>query len=116
VPFTTAIRTCEAFSMEGEANHNSEIFDVSISLSKTKENACIYKEKISQGKNYELLTCRFEKGYLPYIAESMTKFNNYYAKEIAKNEIFSAKLTSNGDILNKYLVNPKICQITYSKK
>ncbi len=113
--FPTAIKTCEPFSLEGEATSNSEIFDLSISLTKAKDNGCIYKEKISQGKNYELLTCRFEKGYLPYISESMAKYNQTYAKQIAKNNIFSAKLTSNGEILNKYLVNPKICKITYSK-
>ena len=43
-------------------------------------------------------------------------YNNTFKKEISKNNIFSAKLTSNGEVFQKYLVDPKYCQITHSKK
>ena len=78
--------------------------------------SCIYKEKIFQGKNYQLLTCEFTQNELNYISNSMQRFNDTFRVQIAKNRIFEAKLTTNGEVFQKYLANPSYCKITHSKK
>mgnify|MGYP003518574584 FL=1 len=50
------------------------------------------------------------------MSSSMEKFNSEFKKQIAKNKIFEAKMTSNGEIFNKYLANPQFCTITHSKQ
>ena len=112
--FSKALRTCETYRQDGSITHNGEVFDLTITLDKSR-NKCVYKEKIYQGKKYQMLTCNFENGQLPAIADSMEKFTNFYKKEIAKNKIFEAKMTTNGEVFQKYLANPKYCTITHSK-
>ena len=112
--FSTAIKNCEEFSLDGMATHNNQTFNLAITLEKSKDK-CIYKEKIYQGKNYQMMTCKLEKGQLPFISDSMSRYNQFYKKEIAKNPIFSAKMTSNGEVFNKILANPAFCTVTYSK-
>ena len=112
--FSKALRTCETYRQDGSIAHNGEVFDLTITLDKSR-NKCVYKEKIYQGKKYQMLTCNFENGQLPAIADSMEKYTNFYKKEIAKNKIFEAKMTTNGEVFQKYLANPKYCTITHSK-
>ena len=112
--FSKALRTCETYRQDGSITHNGEVFDLTITLDKSR-NKCVYKEKIYQGKKYQMLTCNFENGQLPAIADSMEKYTNFYKKEIAKNKIFEAKMTTNGEVFQKYLANPKYCTITHSK-
>ena len=112
--FPTAIKNCDPYSQDGFATHNNQTFNLSITLEKAKDK-CIYREKIYQGKNYQMMTCKFEKGQLPFISDSMSRYNQFYKKEIAKNPIFSAKMTSNGEVFNKILANPAYCTITYTK-
>lgn len=112
--FSKALRTCETYRQDGSITHNGEVFDLTITLDKSR-NKCVYKEKIHQGKKYQMLTCNFENGQLPAIADSMEKFTDFYKKEIAKNKIFEAKMTTNGEVFQKYLANPKYCTITHSK-
>ncbi len=113
--FHQAIKTCENYSLQGSVEHNREIFNILVTLEK-KQDKCVYKEKIFQGKNYQMLTCNFEKAQLPFLSSSMERFNNTFTKEIAKNNIFEAKMSTNGEIFQKYLVDKKYCQITHSKK
>lgn len=113
--FPQAIKTCMEYSQTGSIAHNGEVFNILITLEKSK-NKCVYKEKIFQDKNYQLLTCNFDESQLPFLSDSMQRFNNTFKKEIAKNKIFEAKMTTNGEIFQKYLANPKYCQITHSKK
>ena len=115
ISFPEAIRTCEKYSNTGEAKYANETFGIAITLEKTR-NHCVYKEKIFQGKDYQLLTCKFNEYQAKFIADSTEKYNKHFAKEIAKNNIFEAKLTNNGEIFQKYLINNAICEITYSKK
>lgn len=112
--FSKALRTCETYRQDGSITHNGEVFNLTITLDKSR-NKCVYKEKIYQGKKYQMLTCNFDSGQLPAMADSMDKFTNYYKKEIAKNKIFEAKMTTNGEVFQKYLANPKYCTITHSK-
>ena len=112
--FSKALRTCETYRQDGSITHNGEVFDLTITLDKSR-NKCVYKEKIHQGKKYQMLTCNFENGQLPAIADSMEKYTNFYKKEIAKNKIFEVKMTTNGEVFQKYLANPKYCTITHSK-
>ena len=112
--FSKALRTCETYRQDGSITHNGEVFDLTITLDKSR-NKCVYKEKIYQDKKYQMLTCNFENGQLPAIADSMEKYTNFYKKEIAKNKIFEAKMTTNGEVFQKYLANPKYCTITHSK-
>ncbi len=112
--FSKALRTCETFRQDGSITHNGEVFNLTITLDKSR-NKCVYKEKIHQGKKYQMLTCNFDNNQLPAMADSMDKFTNYYKKEIAKNKIFEAKMTTNGEVFQKYLANPKYCSITHSK-
>lgn len=114
--FVKALRTCEKYSQTGTVSHSSEVFTLTITLDPKANNRCQYKEKISQGKDFELLTCNFDKAQLPFMAESMQKFSNIYKKEMLKNKIYEAKMTTNAEVFNKYLANPKYCTITHSKK
>ncbi len=114
--FSTAVKTCEKYAKSEDIERNGEIFNISVVLEKNKNNKCTYKEKISQGSDWELLTCNFEQGQLNFISNSMLKFSQTFAKQIAKEPIFEAKMTTNGEIFQKYLANPKYCTITHSKK
>ena len=114
--FPQAVATCEKYSQQGSIEHNNEIFNILITLEKKRGDSCIYKEKIFQGKNYQLLTCEFTQNELNYISNSMQKFNDTFRVQIAKNRIFEAKLTTNGEVFQKYLANPNYCKITHSKK
>ena len=112
--FSKALETCQSYSRTGSIKKDGEIFNLKITLEKTK-NRCVYKEKIYQNDSYSLLTCEFIEEQLPFMHESMERFYKAYPKEIAKNKIYEAKLTTNGEIFNKYLANPKYCKITTSK-
>lgn len=114
--FPVALKTCETYTKQGSIEKNNEIFNLLITLEKSKNNKCEYKEKIYQDNRYELLTCHFEPAQLPFMSDSMTRFNKVFEKQIAKNPIFEAKMSTNGEIFQKYLANPKYCQITHSKK
>ena len=114
--FLDAIKTCENYSKDGTIKHKGESFNISISLKKTRKNNCVYKEKIHQENGYQMLTCNFLPNQLEYIHDSMQRFSQEFKKQIAKNDIFEAKLTTNGEIFQKYLIDKQYCKITYSKK
>ncbi len=113
--FPQALKTCETYSQNGSAAHQNTTFNLNISLEK-KANKCVYKEKISLGKEYELLTCNFSMSDLEAMSKYMQDYNNVFKNEIAKNKIFGAKMTSNALVFQKYIADPKNCQITHSKK
>lgn len=114
--FIKAIKTCDSYSQDGAIEHNGEVFNIRITLDKAKDNKCIYREKIYQDKKYQMLTCEFNQTQQDFIANSMTRFSDMFKKQIAKNRIFEAKLTTNGEVFQKYLANPQYCKITHSKK
>lgn len=116
ISFPQAIKTCENYSKEGSISHNGEVFNLLITLSKARNNKCIYKEKIYQNKEFQMLTCEFNQTQQDFISDSMNNFNEKFKKEIAKNNIFEAKLTTNAEVFQKYLADPQYCEITYSKK
>ena len=113
--FPQALKTCETYSQKGGAEYEHEYFGILITLEKSK-NKCVYKEKIFQDKKYQMLTCHFDMELLPKLSDSMQRFNNAFSKEIAKNNIFSAKMTTNGEIFQTYLINPKYCSVSHSKQ
>ena len=113
--FIQAIKNCENYSKSGSITRNGETFNLLITLEKTKNNKCIYKEGIYQNKNSQVLTCHFNQTQQDFIAKSMYNFTEKYKQEIAKNDIFEAKLTTNVEVLQNYLANPEICTITQSK-
>lgn len=114
--FPQAIKTCENYSKQGSITYNGEYFDILVTLEKAKDNKCVYKEKIYQDKDYQLLTCNFEQKQLGFLSDSMQRFNDTFKSQIAKNNIFEAKMTTNGEIFQRYLINPSYCKITHSKK
>ena len=114
--FSRALKNCDKYSLNGAIPYNGEVFNLLITLNKGKNDKCVYKEKIYQDKNYQMLTCNFTKSQLSFMSSSMEKFNSEFKKQIAKNKIFEAKMTSNGEIFNKYLANPQFCTITHSKQ
>jgi len=114
--FPTAVKTCEKYSQEGTASNKNETFNILVTLQKSKNNMCTYKEKIYRGNDFQMLTCNFDSAQLEDISASMHKYNEIFKKEIAKNRIFEAKMTTNGEVFQKYLTNPKNCQITTSGK
>lgn len=114
--FYQALKTCENYKQEGVVEHDREFFTIQVTLQKARNNKCVYSEKISQGKDYQTLTCNFDMAQLPFLSDSMERFNNTFKTEIAKNRIFEAKMTTNGEIFQKYLIDKKYCQITHSKK
>lgn len=113
--FSQALMSCENYSKEGTVQYKNETFNLLITLNKSK-NKCIYKEKIYQNTDYQMLTCNFEKSQLDFLSKSMEEYNRTFKKEITKNPIYEAKMTSNGQIFQKYLIDPKYCKITHSKK
>lgn len=115
LPFYQAVKTCESYSNIGDGSYDNETFKIEITLQKSKNNHCIYKEKISQGPKYQLLTCDFLPYQLEYISNSMQRYNKYFSKQIPSGSIFEAKLTSNAEVFNKYVADPKNCKVTYSK-
>ena len=114
--FSKALENCDPYVQEGSIPYSGQIFNLRISLEKARGGKCTYREKIYQDIGYEELICNFEKNQLQSIAKSMESFSNTYKKELAKNKIFEAKMSSNGDIFQRFLVEPKICKITHSKK
>ena len=114
--FSQALKNCETYSQKGSITHNNEVFNISITLNKTFLNKCVYKEKIYQDNNYQMLTCTFKQNQLDYISDSMSRFYETFRVQISKNPIFEAKLTTNGEIFQKYLIDQKYCKITHSKK
>lgn len=113
--FPQAIATCENYSKQGSVKHEGEVFNILVTLEK-KGNKCVYKEKIYQDNKYQMLTCNFEQSQLSYLSASMQKFNDMFKKQISQNSIFEAKMTTNGEIFQKYLIDPTYCKITHSKK
>lgn len=113
--FSKAMLNCDSYSQDGAIPYNGQTFNLKITLQKSK-GKCVYKEKIYQNIGYEQLTCNFDKDGMKYISNSMSEFADVYKKEIAKNKIFEAKLTSNADVFQKYLVEKKYCQISHFKK
>lgn len=115
--FTNALQTCEKYSQDGSIPYQGQVFNLKITLEKGKNGKCTYKEKIYQDSTgYELLTCNFDKDQLKFVANSMIEYSNLFKNELAKNKIFEAKLSSNGVVFQKYLVDKKYCQITHFKK
>ena len=114
--FSQALLTCENYSKEGSIKHQNEVFNLLITLDKAKNGKCVYREKIYQDKDYQMLTCNFEKSELEFLSKSMEEFNKTFRSQIAKNNIFEAKMTTNGEIFQKYLIDPQYCKITHSKK
>ena len=112
--FTTALKTCAPYSQQGSAINAGQLYNITITLEKKQKN-CIYKEKISQGSGFQMLTCHFPSEDLGFIADNMSNFTTVYKDQVAKNKIFEAKLTNNYDIFEKYLINPNFCKITTSK-
>ncbi len=112
--FTTAVETCQKYSKTGNIARNGEVYNLLITL-ENKGNHCQYKEKITYGVDYSLLTCNFPKTSLSYLANSMREYNDNFQAQIAKDNIYEAKLTNNYYIFEKYLANPQYCNITSSK-
>lgn len=112
--FSKAIETCQKYSKSGDIARNGEVYNLLITL-ENKGNHCQYKEKITYGVNYSLLTCNFPKTSLSYLANSMREYNDNFQAQIAKDNIYEAKLTNNYYIFEKYLANPQYCNITGSK-
>ena len=116
IPFYEAIKTCQKYNQTGAVTKQNQTFNIQVTLDKTKGNKCIYREKIFQGKEYQMLTCDFEQYQLDSMSKLMKDMSTKYASEISKNKIHGAKLTNNVEILETYLANPAICKITYSRQ
>jgi 2',3'-cyclic-nucleotide 2'-phosphodiesterase (5'-nucleotidase family) len=76
--FPQAIKTCEKYSQDGSASYNNETFGILITLQKSKNDMCTYKEKIYQGNEYQMLTCNFHSSQLADISDSMTRYNDTF--------------------------------------
>ena len=96
--FTNALKNCSDYLQQGQIPYKNEVYDITITLEKTKKNECLYKEKISQGDTFQQLNCKFTMYQIPAIHDSMVKFNEIFKAEIAKNRIFMAKMSTNRQI------------------
>ena len=112
--FASSMSTCQEYYQDGSIKHQNEFFNLTITL-KPKGDKCIYKEKIYQGEYYQMLTCKFNKQQQAFISDSMDRFYNAFKTQINKNPIFEAKLTSNAEVFQRYLVDQQYCEITHSK-
>lgn len=113
--FVSALKNCDKYSNTGIIPRAGNNYTLTITLEKTRSN-CQYKEKISLGSGYQLLTCHFDNAQLQTIADYMDKYNNKYKKDISKNSIYEAKLTNSREIFENFLINPDYCKITNSVK
>lgn len=109
--FSDALKTCKKYYKQQELPRFGTSFTLTISL-ENKSGNCVYKEKISQGEDYNLLTCNFPKTSLDFISKTMEDYNAQYKTEIAKEKIFEAKMSSSNVMMDKYLGDPKYCKIT----
>ena len=114
--FTRALSTCSPYTLNGSIPYQGQIFNLKISLQKGKGDKCTYKERIYQDIGYEELVCNFSNEQLKSITASMIEYSDTFKKELLKNKIFEAKLSSNAVVFQNYLVEPHICKINYSKK
>lgn len=114
--FQKALTNCSSYSQKGAISYEGVSYPIEIYLQKSKGDICTYKEKIYLDDSFELLTCNFNKNQLQFVTNSMKEYSELIKGEIAKNKIFEAKLTSNGVIFQKYLIEPNICKITTSVK
>ena len=112
--FPEALKTCQKYSKTQDLVRYGSVFTLSITL-ENKANGCVYKEKISQGQDYNLMTCTFPKNTLSVLSDLMSEYNKQYKTQIAKENIFEAKMTNNYTIMEKYLANPKYCKITANR-
>lgn len=110
--FSRAIATCEDFNQKEIIVQNNEAYNVSVSLEKGKKNNCIYKEKITIGKNTHLLTCTFDKKAMTEISQLMSDFSNRFKSHMIKNPIYEAKLSTNAEIFQRYLTDIQYCKIS----
>ena len=109
--FVNALRKCDKYSQLGGASYENQYYNILITLEKNRKK-CTYKEKIyQQNSGSQTLVCNFNMEDLAFIADNQDYFTKAYAKEVAKNRIHEAKLTNNGAIFEKYLINPKICTV-----
>ena len=111
--FTKALTNCSPYSINGTIPFQGEVYNLKISLQKSK-GLCNYKERIFQDTGYQELVCNFNTEQTKSIAASMAEFSTKYKNQLEKNKIFEAKLTSNPVVFEKYLINPSICEITQS--
>lgn len=110
--FVEALKNCDKYSQLGGVSFENQYYNILITLEKNRKK-CVYKEKIyQQNSGSQTLTCNFDMEVAKDIAESMDRFTKTYAKEIAKNRIHEAKLTNNATIFEKYIINPKYCNVT----
>ena len=114
--FARALRTCNPYILDDSLTRNGQTFNIAVSLEKSKKKSCIYKEKIYQGIEYQMLTCDINNDNLSQIADIMEKHYQNHKQEIQKERIFEAKMTSNNELLKTFLSDPKRCNITYASK
>ena len=114
--FLNALKTCENFTQEGSIEKNNELYNLKITLKKLKNDKCQYREKITQAIQEQTLICNFNKEQIYFITNSMLEFYKAFPKEIAKNKIFEAKLSTNGVIFQKYLIDKNYCTIEQLKR
>jgi len=109
--FSKAIKTCASFSDSKDITISGKITNLAISLNK-KGNKCIYKEKITQSIYTHLLTCTFEEKNLQQLSILMEEYYQQNKAALDKNKIFQAKMSSNSELFEHFLANPKYCNIT----
>ena len=109
--FCDAIRHCN----KTLAKILKGVYNIKVTLNKSK-NKCVYNEKIYQGDTHQTLVCEFDSSQLENMANLMNAFYKAYPTQIAKNNIFEAKMSSNRDILKHYLMNPKYCKVIQSER
>ena len=114
--FLEALNSCNPYTQEGMLSHKGVMYNIVISLKKLKDGKCQYKESISQINKVNTLTCKFNETQINYITDSMKRFYSTFEEEIAKNRIYEAKLTTNGEIFQEILINKTYCTIEESSK
>lgn len=112
--FSNAIKVCAPFSASENIYKTDSVVNLKITLEK-KANKCIYKEKITFSSGSHLMTCSFNQSDLESISLAMEEYYRADKAELDKNKIFQAKMTSNDKLFEKYLTNPKYCNITADK-
>ena len=112
--FSKAIKTCAPFSAVEDIYKTNAIVNLKITLEK-KGNKCIYKENITFSAGSHLMTCMFEQSDLETISLAMEEYYRADKAALDRNKIFQAKMTSNDRLFEKYLTNPKYCNIAADK-
>ena len=112
--FINALKTCSAFSENGQVKADGQNAASSKQILGWKNDKCVYKEKINYSGIDIDVTCSFTKDQIKELSSVMGAYDllQQYSKDDMNIE--SVEQVQNNPVVkawNKYLQNPEVCTI-----